>query len=96
MVGDSQLLNRIKRLSKSLPESDIKYAERYISNREFEKLLEIVKSDIYLVQQNEFLEHPKEKFSNINLKELLRLKDTVEEYMSFLEVPNNSEDWVYD
>lgn len=96
MIGDSQLLNRIKRLSKSLPESDIKFAEKYILNREFDKLLEIVRSDIYLVQQNESLEHPKEKFTNISLKELLRLKDTVEEYMSFLEVPNNSEDWVYD
>lgn len=93
-----QLLDKIKRLSKSLPEGDIKFAEKYIKSREFDKLLEIVESDIYMVQQNKSLEHPKEKFANINLEELLRLKVAVDEYMSFLEIPDNSDnsDWMYD
>ena len=64
-----QPLDKIRRLSKSLPEGDIKFAEKYIASREFDKLLEIVESDIYLVQQNESLEHPKEKFVNIDLEE---------------------------
>lgn len=93
-----QPLNKIRRLSKSLPEGDIKFAEKYIASREFDKLLEIVESDIYLVQQNALLETPKEKYANINLEELLELKDAVDEYMSFLEVPDNSDDndWMYD
>lgn len=93
-----QLLDKIKRLSKSLPEGDIKFAEKYIKSREFDKLLEIVESDIYMVQQNKSLEHPKEKFANINLEELLRLRVAVDEYMSFLEIPDNSDnnDWMYD
>ena len=93
-----QPLDKIRRLSKSLPEGDIKFAEKYIASREFDKLLEIVESDIYLVQQNESLEHPKEKFANIDLKELLELRDAVDEYMSFLKVPDNSDDddWMYD
>ena len=93
-----QLLDKIKRLSKSLPEGDIKFAEKYIKSREFDKLLEIVESDIYMVQQNKSLEHPKEKFANINLEELLRLRVAVDEYMSFLEIPDNSDDndWIYD
>lgn len=86
-----QPLNRIKRLSKSLPKGDIKFAERYIASREFDKLLEIVESDIYLVQQNEMFEHPKEKFANIDLEELLELRSAVDEYMSFIEVPDNDE-----
>lgn len=92
-----QPLNKIRRLSKSLPEDDIKFAEKYIASREFDKLLEIVESDIYLVQQNTLLETPKEKYANINLEELLELKDAVDEYMSFLEVPDNSDDddWMY-
>ena len=93
-----QPLNKIRRLSKSLPEDDIKFAEKYIASREFDKLLEIVESDIYLVQQNQLLENPKEKYTNIDLEELLELKDAVDEYMSFLEVPDNSDDddWMYD
>ena len=93
-----QPLDKIRRLSKSLPERDIKFAEKYIESREFDKLLEIVESDIYMVQQNKSLEHPKEKFANINLEELLRLRVAVDEYMSFLEIPDNSDnnDWMYD
>lgn len=93
-----QLLDKIRRLSKSLPEGDIKFAEKYIENREFDKLLEIVESDIYMVQQNKLVEHPKEKFANINLEELLGLKSAVDEYMSFLEIPDSSDndDWMYD
>lgn len=93
-----QSLDKIRRLSKSLPERDIKFAEKYIASREFDKLLEIVESDIYMVQQNELLEHLKEKFANINLEELLELRGAIDEYMSFLEVPDNSDDdsWMYD
>ena len=91
-------LDRIKILSKSLHKIDIKFADRYIASREFENLLEIVESDIYLVQKNETLEHPKEKFANIDLEELLELRSAIEEYMSFLEVPDNSDDddWMYE
>ena len=93
-----QPLDKIRRLSRSLPEGDIKFAEKYIASREFDNLLEIVESDIYLVQQNELLEHPKEKFANIDLEELWELRCAVDEYMSFLEVPDNSDDddWMYD
>ena len=93
-----QPLNKIKRLSQSLPVRDIKFAEQYIKSREFDKLLEIVESDIYMVQQNKLVEHPKEKFANINLEELLGLKSAVDEYMSFLEIPDSSDndDWMYD
>ena len=93
-----QPLDKIRRLSKSLPEGDIKFAEKYIASREFDKLLEIVESDLYLVQQNEVLEHPKEKFANINLEELLGLKSAVDEYMSFIEIPDSSDNdnWMYD
>lgn len=86
-----QPLNRIKRLSLKLPKGDIKYAEKYIKSREFDKLLEIVDSDIYLVHQNEQLEVPKEKYANIVLEDLIELKAAIEEYMSFFEITNNSE-----
>lgn len=87
-----QPLNKIRRLSKSLPTKDSELAVKFIEGREFDKLLEIVESDIYLVQQNELLEQPKEKFANINIEELIELKVVLEEYMSFLEISDNSED----
>lgn len=93
-----QPLTIIRELSKELPEKDAILAEKFIKDREFEKLLEIVESDIYMVQQNELLEHPKEKFLNVDLEKLVQLKDAIEEYISFLIVPDNSEDddWLYD
>ena len=90
-----QPLNKIKRLSKSLPENDIQYADKFINNREFDKLLELVESDIFLVERNETLEIPKEKYKDIDLHDLIKLKMAIEEYRSFIEVPN-SDDWIYD
>lgn len=84
-----QPLKRIKRLVKYLPESDIKYANKYIEARQFDRLLEIVESDICLVSQNELLEHPKEKFINVSIKGLMDLKDAIEEYMSYLVLDND-------
>jgi len=42
----SDILLKIKANSKKLPEKDIKYADKFIANRDFESLLEIVESDI--------------------------------------------------
>lgn len=84
-----QLLKRIKRLVKYLPKSVIKYADKHIEDRQFDRLLEVVDSDIYLVSQNELLTHPKEEYTNISIEELLDLKDAIEEYMSYLVLDND-------
>lgn len=42
----SDILSKIKSNSKKLPEKDLKYADKFIANRDFESLLEIVESDI--------------------------------------------------
>lgn len=92
-----QPLMTIKELAKELPGKDAALAERFIANREFEKLLEIVESDIYIVKKNESLEHPKEKYLNVDLEKLIELKWAVEEYLSFITVPNSEiDDWRYD
>lgn len=90
-------LNAIKRLVKSLPQRDIKLAEKYIADREFDKLLEIVESDIYLVHKNTQLNQAKEHYANIDIEELLELKGTIIEYMSYQYIPDIYEnDWMYD
>lgn len=79
------LLNKIKRLHFSIPENDIKHAEKFIENRNFDKLLELVESDIYLVQKNDQLELPKEVYSCVDIEDLLELQTTIIEYLSYLD-----------
>lgn len=92
-----QPLDKIRRLSKNLPKDDIKFADKYIASREFDKLLEIVESDIYLVNQSNLSDNPKEKYKDIDLEELLELRNAIDEYMSFLDIPDSShfDDWMY-
>jgi len=42
----SEILQRITANSKKLPKKDLKYADKFINNRDWESLLEIVESDI--------------------------------------------------
>ena len=75
------LLEQIKDLIKFLPEKDIKYAELFLSNREFDKLKEIVKSDIYLIEHD-----TQDKYLGINLKEIYRLDEAVDDYTAWLDI----------
>ena len=72
-------LDKIKRLSRSLPKNDIKYADKYIESREFDKLLEIVESDIYLVQISE---SGNPKYNNVDLDKLVELADSLNNYIA--------------
>ena len=83
-------LDKIKRLSRSLPKNDWKYADKYIESREFSKLLEIVESDIYLVQKNEPGNH---KYDDVDLGELMELAVSISEYIYFTVPDNNNYDY---
>lgn len=80
-----KLLDKIKRLSRNLPKNDIKYADKYIESREFDKLLEIVESDIYLVQNSD-PENP--KYNNVDFDKLIELADSLDSYIAFT-LPDN-------
>lgn len=88
-----QPLEQIKNLLDKLPIKDQKIAYKFVNNREFDKLLEIVDSDIYLVSQNLLKEVPKEEYKDIDLDSLHYLKASLMEYMSFIDV---EEDIYYD
>lgn len=75
------LLEQIKDLIKFLPEKDIKYAELFLSNREFDKLKEIVKSDIYLIEHD-----TQDKYLGINLEGIYRLEEAVDDYTAWLDI----------
>lgn len=74
------LLERIKDLIKFLPKNDIKYAESFLSKREFDNLIDIIDSDIYLIEND-----TQDKYLDINLEELYKLEELVEEYTSYLD-----------
>ena len=84
------LLKRVEELIPVLPEKDAKLCMNYLSKRDFESILEIVESDIYKAKRKNIEELPDEYISD-----LLELKDAVATYLSYLEIPSNSEDYDY-
>ena len=68
------LLEQIKDLIKFLP-------ELFLSNREFDKLKEIVKSDIYLIEHD-----TQDKYLGINLEGIYRLEEAVDDYTALLDI----------
>lgn len=93
----SQPLYTIRKLIKELPGKDSTICEKYLEERNFECILEIVESDIYKARQKADPLEMVEEDSEINsfLVKLLELKTNLDEYMSYLEVPDNS-DYLYE
>ena len=90
----SQPLYKIRELIKELPGKDAALAEEFLSNRNFEAIMELVESDLYKIRQNsnplELVESDSE--SNIIIDKLIELKTVLDEYMSYLDIPDNSDD----
>lgn len=90
----NQPLYIIRKLIKILPGKDSSICEKYLEERNFECILEIVESDIYKARQSTdplgLIEENSEISNQIG--KLLELKSALDEYMSYLEVPDNSDD----
>ena len=74
----------MKKQIKCLPEKDIKFAEKFISTRDFEALQDLINSDVYLVEKNAKLSNPNSKYANVSIENLNELKGTVDEYCNLL------------
>lgn len=85
-------IQKIQALLPSLPQKDAKIADKFLSERKFEDLLEIIDSDIYLVRRDQLKETPKEEYVNISLENLLQLRSELSEYMSYLVLPEDDLD----
>lgn len=86
-------LKRVEQLIPILPGRDAELAKKYLKDRNFECLLEIVESDLYLAEKDrlaKFEETPDEHIAT-----LTELKGELLTYMSYLEVPDNSNDYDY-
>lgn len=81
-------LERMRRLIPILPGKDTKLCEDYLNQRNFEAVLEIVKSDIYKARKKKSDELPDDYIST-----LIELEGELVSYMSILEVPDNSDEY---
>ncbi len=90
----SQPLYKIRELIKELPGKDAAICQKYLEERNFQCIMEIVESDIYKARQKaDPLEMVEEDLEiNSFLAKLLELKTNLDEYMSYLEVPDNSDE----
>jgi len=79
------LLQRIQQRIQYLPEKDIKYAEKFIKNRDFQSLFEIVDSDVKKINNSLDSENPKEEYLKINIEALEELRYDILEYKTPLE-----------
>lgn len=83
----------MKELVSTLPEKDAKLVKKYLEKRDFQSVLEIVESDIYKAERakDERLEEVPDDY----IVALTEMKGELMTYMSYLEVPDNSDDYDY-
>lgn len=86
-------LDRIRSLINQLPESDIPLGERFISERQFESLQELVDSAIFRVNKSVRSDTPKEEYTKVDLWELKKLKAEVDVYVEQLLLPKEEEEY---
>lgn len=84
-------VDRMKKLINNLPESDIPLGERFVSERQFESLQELVDSAIFRVNKNVRGDNPKEEYLKVDLWELKKLKAEVDVYVEQLQLPSEEE-----
>ena len=70
----------------SLPERDIPLGNRFLSDRNFESLKELVDSAIYKIKKNLRTDNPREEYLKIDLEDLSKLKLEVDLYLSTIEL----------
>lgn len=89
----SEPVKRMKALMCSLPERDIPLGHKFLNERSFDSLKELVDSAIYKVKRSLKSDNPKEEYLKVNLEDLSRLKSEVDMYIVQWEIP---EDDMYD
>lgn len=84
-------VERMRKLINQLPKSDIPLGERFINERQFESLQELVDSAIFRVNKNVREDNPKEEYLKVDLWELKKLKAEVDVYVEQLQLPSEEE-----
>ena len=85
----SEPVKRMKALMCSLPERDIPLGHKFLKERDFDSLKELVDSAIYKVKKSLKSDNPKEEYLKVNLEDLSRLKSEVDMYIVQWEIPED-------
>ena len=85
----SEPVERIKALMDSLPERDMPLGHKFLNERDFDSLKELVDSAIYKVKKSLKSDNPKEEYRKVNLEDLNMLKSEVDMYIIQLEIPED-------
>ena len=85
----SEPVKRMKALMCSLPERDIPLGHKFLNERSFDSLKELVDSAIYKVKKSLKSDNPKEEYLKVNLEDLNRLKSEVDMYIVQWEIPED-------
>ena len=86
-------LKRVEELIPNLPGKDAQLAKKYLESRDFQSVLEIVESDLYKAEKARLgrLEEVPDDY----VSSLTELRGELLTYMSYLDVPDNSDDYDY-
>lgn len=74
-----------------LPQKDAQLAEEFLNRRNFQGILELVESDLYKIRKKLSVEEEPSEYE----VELMRLMAELQTYMSYLDVPDNSDEYDY-
>ena len=85
----SEPVKRMKALMCSLPERDIPLGHKFLNERSFDSLKELVDSALYKVMRSLKSDNPKEEYLKVNLEDLSRLKSEVDMYIVQWEIPED-------
>ena len=85
----SEPVKRMKALMCSLPERDIPLGHKFLKERDFDSLKELIDSAIYKVRRSLESDNPKEEYLKVNLEDLNRLKSEVDMYIVQWQIPED-------
>lgn len=88
----SNLYKKLERGIQCLPPKDAQLSADYLKKRDFNRLREIVESCYTMKLMDDNKEVHTEKWVNVDEQKLFELRFNLMEYMSYLDVPDNSDE----
>lgn len=90
------LCDKIKNGLKCLPPKDAQLCEKFFQNRDFESILDIAKSALIMKERDVVKEVHKDKWEKVDIGELQELVADTQEYLSYMDITDISEDYYDD
>ena len=87
----SKTLKNIKKFINYLPSKDVQIGFKFLEQRDFNKLKELVDSALIRTKRNLKTDNPKQEYLNVDLDSLNILKAEVDIYVFQLNLPEQKE-----